>query len=624
MKRLSAFLLFLFYSAVLSAQADYEHIIAFDIDIYVQKDASIEVTERITVFAEGIQIKRGIFRTLPSKRNLNNRTSRVKYDVVSVKRDGVKEKYHTARESGDFLIYIGDKNKTLERGIYEYEITYKSPNHIGFFDDFDEIYWNVTGNDWDFDIARVSARVHLPEGTSVLSQSCYTGYYNSTSTDNCTSRTLSDQTIEWTSQNLTSLQGLTVAAGFNQGVITKPKMPFYVGKTFLRNVLSVLGLGLLTLMWRLWDKHGRDHEKPTVYPQFRVPKDFSPASLAYVAKEKFDNKYITTSIINLAVKGYIQIKEETKKSLFSSKTHYNLVKLKEGDSGLPIEEAGLMSDLFRRENEVSIDGKYQSVIGTAVTNYQNNLNKKEGKLISKGSNRKYTIYIFLAISAVFWGLMFLANRHSFHEVKSVAAIVTYVFSAFYFVLLLVVRTSISKYIWIIPSLVIIFFILASVGADSSGNLYHMAINSVLVGMLLLGAFSYLIKQPSEELLESQSLIEGFKMYLQAAESEIIKFFNPPKMTPELFERYLPYAIALGVEGIWGKKFEQQMAQSATQYESSWYHGTSGFSSNKLSGMTNSFTSSMARSSTAPSSSGSGSGGGGFSGGGGGGGGGGGW
>ena len=158
------------------------------------------------------------------------------------------------------------------------------------------------------------------------------------------------------------------------------------------------------------------------------------------------------------------------------------------------------------------------------------------------------------------------------------------------------------------------------------------INNVYAEIILLvfGAISmiyylYLIRQPSTEKLRMQSLIKGFDMYLGAAEEEQIKFFNPPKLTPEIFEKYLPYAIVLGTEKIWGKKFQNMLEASSlepSQYHSSWYTGNMISPALFTSSLNSSFTQAISSASSPPSSSGSG--GGGFSGGGGGGGGGGGW
>jgi uncharacterized membrane protein len=154
--------------------------------------------------------------------------------------------------------------------------------------------------------------------------------------------------------------------------------------------------------------------------------------------------------------------------------------------------------------------------------------------------------------------------------------------------------------------------------------------AVLSGIVAINVvFYYLLKAPT--LLGRRILdqIEGFKMFLSVAEKDRLNLLNPPDRTPELFERYLPYALALGVEQAWAQQFADVLARAAvdgTTYSPAWYSG-SGWSTARVgafsSSLGSSLSSSISSSSTAPGSS-SGFGGGGGSGGGGGGGGGGGW
>nr|MBP9159706.1 DUF2207 domain-containing protein [Flavobacteriales bacterium] len=148
---------------------------------------------------------------------------------------------------------------------------------------------------------------------------------------------------------------------------------------------------------------------------------------------------------------------------------------------------------------------------------------------------------------------------------------------------------------------------------------------LVVNFILFLVYTYLIKKPSVEKQALLSQLKGFKMYLSAAEEKQIQHFNPPTLTPEVFEKFLPYAIAFKVEKIWGDRFQDMLSKALIDksYQPGWYNGSvmnyGVFSSH----MNSSLSSSVSSSSTPPSSSG-GSGGGGFSGGGGGGGGGGGW
>jgi uncharacterized membrane protein YgcG len=160
----------------------------------------------------------------------------------------------------------------------------------------------------------------------------------------------------------------------------------------------------------------------------------------------------------------------------------------------------------------------------------------------------------------------------------------------------------------------------------------LASAALIAGGVLAYVFYHLLKAPTALGASTLDQIDGFKMFLDTAEKDRLEMLNPPQVTPEVFEKFLPYAIALDCENQWSKKFEAQAAAAGIGsdqnygYTPLWYAGgnfsrlgTAGF----VSSIGSSLGSAAASASTAPGSS-SGSGGGGFSGGGGGGGGGGGW
>ncbi len=155
-----------------------ERIVSFHADIDVQTDGGMSVLETITVRAEGRDIKRGIYRDLPTdyRDNLGRRIS-VAYTDIGVLRDGRPEPHHEKVLGNDIRITIGDKNHFLETGQYTYTLSYRTDRQLGFFDDRDELYWNVTGNGWRFPIDTASASVRLPSTVpgAEMALEAYTG-----------------------------------------------------------------------------------------------------------------------------------------------------------------------------------------------------------------------------------------------------------------------------------------------------------------------------------------------------------------------------------------------------------------------------------------------------------------
>ncbi len=641
MKRLILGFFLLFFSFGIAQDLDindndvynYEHIFSFHSDIVISKDAETTITEKIKVYADGNIIKRGIFRSLPLSRNINGKNIRIKYDIISIKKDGSKENYRTDKTNSDLGIYFGSKDVILNPGIYEYELTYKTSDQIGFFDKYDEFYWNVNGGLWDFPVDKISAKVTLPEGAEILQQSCYTGNYGS-ETSNCTGKQLTSNTIEWSAKNLGRNEGLTIAVGFNRGIFTPPPPPGFLEKYGVLAVLLLAALGLLAYFYTSWQKYGVDPQKPIVYPQFNSPQNLSPASLGYLENEYYEDQMITASIVSLAVKGFIKIIEDDKRVLgiFGGK-EYTLEKIKEQDETLPKEEINLMNKLFSGEAiTVSFDGKYNSKIEYAVNDFKASLKFQHDPFLKKGNNTR-KLYLPIIVIAVLYGLgLYFSYQVSYSDLHMGAGIPLGAGALFVGVFLSVLfeRSNAIKVLFAFISLGMIALLvtLFSVDTQRSENLgFYASYGFLIFGFIGMVLFQYLIKQPTPEKLETQSLIEGFKMYLGTAEEKMLQFHNPPKMTPTVFETFLPYAMVLGVDKIWGDKFQCMLKNSslgAQGYQSNWFVGASLMNMNFTNTLTSSLSQSIASSSTQPSSSGSGSGGGGFSGGGGGGGGGGGW
>ncbi len=200
-----------------------ERITSFDSVIQVDLSGVLTVIETIAVAAEGDQIKRGIYRDFPT--DYTNRAGirvKVGFKILSVKRDSRSEPYHTKRQGNGVRLYIGDKNVFLNPGPYTYSITYQTDRQIGFFADYDELYWNVTGNDWAFPIEQATATIVLPAGTAILQYSAYTGRQGSTAFNAKLVESAADEISFRTTAPLAPREGLTIAAAWPKGIIPEP------------------------------------------------------------------------------------------------------------------------------------------------------------------------------------------------------------------------------------------------------------------------------------------------------------------------------------------------------------------------------------------------------------------
>ncbi len=630
---------FLIIVAVLlcfQAQAT-EEILKFHSEIQVEKERSILVTETIQVRVEGVNIQRGIFRNIVTA-SLDENGRRIKHDmhVLEVLKNGVPESFSISSISGGQQLKIGHADVILSPGEYTYTIRYRMENQVRFFENYDEIYWNVTGNEWDFVIREASATVYLPGGATISQHQGYSGSYGASGCD-CIFEVTDANVITYASTApLRHSQGLTVAVGWNKGVVPPPSAAELRQQEIEKHFPLIIGLaGLLIIVSYYlfaWFKVGKDPEKGIIIPRFDAPAGYSPAATRFVHEMGFDKTAFTASVVNMAIKGFLRIEKLGKT--------YELKKITEDKTMLSKGERKIAEALFKNSSSITIKQSNHTKLRKSISNLEEQLEvdfmklnfKKNivwwipGLLLSIAtfiavlilSFRDEEIFItilfggFISCFALsfIWGF-YTAAKHSRGIAKVIFSLITIAMSL--------------GLIWLGYNLVTDF------GTDF-GLLFKIApFFLIIFSMLLMNIlFYHLIKAPTIAGRKRMDEIEGLKMYLEVAEKHRFDKLNPPEMTPQLFEKLLPYAIALNVENKWGEQFDDilEKAMQSNEYEPTWYRGGSGeiFRANAFaSTLGSNFSSAISSASVSPqSSSSSGSGGGGFSGGGGGGGGGGGW
>jgi len=242
-----------------------ERILDYRTDVQVHADGSLIVTENIRVRSEGENIRRGIYRDFPtSYTDRFGNHYQAGLNVLDVQRDGVAEPFHTENRSNGVRIYIGSSDRLLSNGIHEYRLRFYTDRQLGFFESYDELYWNVTGNGWIFPIDHASVRIGLPAPVNAddLRTAFYTGPDGANGQD-AELRIVNEQTVRFeTTQGLRAHEGLTVALGWPKGVVNEPTTSTKIGYFLQDNGSAlVLLIGLLApLAWYFWawDRYGRD------------------------------------------------------------------------------------------------------------------------------------------------------------------------------------------------------------------------------------------------------------------------------------------------------------------------------------------------------------------------------
>ena len=557
--------------AVLStAAAADERILGFHSDIRVFSDGMLEVTETITVRAEGHQIRRGIYRDFPvdyEDRLGNN--YRIRLEPLGVLRNDRSEPYHTVRSGRDVRTYFGSRNRYLDHGEHTYVFRYRVNRMLGFFEQHDELYWNVTGNNWVFPIDRATATVTLEFDAprEALIVDGYTGRFGSRAQDY--GRYLDEQgDVHFAANNvLPPAHGLTIVVGWPKGFVTEPTAVTRIGWLLQDNLNLLLAaagfLLLLAYYIPVWLKHGKDPDEGVIVTRYEPPRGFSPASLRYIRQMYYDDKVMTAAIVNLAVKGYLEISQD-------GDTH-ELRKLDamRAHGALAPGEKELYEELFAKQDVVILENTNHEVLGGA-----------------RSAHRKS-----------------LVDDYKQHYFKT------------------------NGLLNIPAGIIVIGFTVLALKTGNGATLPVIA--TIVLSFVTMAFFAIVMKRPT---LRGRKLLDemmGFSDYLEIAEKDEMNLRNPPDKTPQLFEAMLPYALALGVEQAWSEKFTEVLAAlrnpDGSAWHPSWYHGD--WNTANLSDTTGALSSglnSAVSSSVSPPGSSSGGGGGGSSGGGGGGGGGGGW
>ncbi len=550
------------------------------------QDGWIEVTEHIKVRAEGNRIKRGIYRDFPTdyQDKLGN-DHVVSFEPLAVLRNDAPEDFHPSDYYNGVRVYFGSSSRWIDHGIHDYTFRYRASRMLGYFEQHDELYWNVTGLDWAFPIDKASATVTFefePQANEVFVEA-YTGPAGGTGRDYSAGIDDTARVSFATTGRLPAHHGLTIVVGWSKGYVDEPSDLQRLGWVLKDNanfLTALVGLLLLLAYYiSVWRHFGKDPEASVLVTRYEPPDGFSPASLRYIRQMYYDNKTMTAAVVNLAVKGYLRINATVKPSGFfsfgSKENEHSLTKTSPGEnasaemSALAPGEKELYDELFRDGETIVLENENHEQLGEAKSaharslrvDYRNKYFKKNGLL-----NVPAILIVFLA-------------------------------------------TILSLMIGSKPT--------------------PLVIVTVIAMFLTMAFFAIIMKRPTMRGRKLLDEMAGFRDYLEVAEKDELNLRNPPDKTPQLFEAYLPYALALGVDQQWAEKFAAVLSSvqetDGRPYAPVWYNGAWSVSDLSVSTahLSSSLNTAISSAVTPPGSS-SGGGGGGFSGGGGGGGGGGGW
>lgn len=558
-KKLTIFLIGLFFALAsfvfkeeVSAVSYSEKIKNFDVEISINPDSSLLVKESI-LYDFGGHLRHGIFRDIPKKD--------IEIKVLEVKDEFNNPYPYSVKRKGKYLdIKIGDPDKLI-KGEHLYNISYKIGWGIKFFKGHDELYWNVTGNEWEVPIESSGVKIHLPQeiARENLQFACFTGVFGSKEEDCVYGLDEKGDVYFESKRGFAPQEGLTIVLGLPKGIIFQPGIFQRIIWFIKRNWSLFVPFFVFLFLFKEWWQKGRDFPlKKPIIAQYEAPESLGPAEVGTIMKQKIKTQDVSATIIDLAVRGFIKIKEKKGKGLIFKKLDYIFVRLKDfsKDESLKNYERKILRSIFQNKESVTLSG--------LKNNFYRHFSPIKNKIYKELGSGGY----------------FVSRPDK-------------------------VR---GKWLAVGIGIIILGFSLLSLGIGMA---------FIFSGVLFL-IFSFFMPKRTKKGADAYWKCLGLKEYIDTAERYRLQFQEQEK----IFEKYLPYAIVFGIVNKWAKAFEGIYITPPSWYEGDFGPSFSVlvFShslQNTLSQMNSAFVS-------RPGGRGSGFGGGGFSGGGGGGGGGGSW
>jgi uncharacterized membrane protein len=491
----------------------------FDAQIQVHPDGTIDVTEVIEAQFTGAW--HGIYRTIPVEytddAGLNY--TLLLDQISATDSDGEKLKLEQNREGRNikFKMYVPAAEDATRTILLHYRVL----DALRFFADHDELYWNVTGNEWDNQIDLVTAHIELPSGVTGLHAVAYTGVTGSRTEDARVE--IKDNVVDVTStRRLGFRQGLTAVVGFDKGFVHPPSASMQFARFLKSNSpLLIPFIAFLVMLW-LWWTRGRDPQRLAISVQYEPPDKLTPGECGTLVDNEAAMRDITATLVDLAVKGYLTIEQKEESHLLGlthSKDYiFHMKKPPAEWASARSHEQEMLSALFD-------DGASTDVA------------------LSELQNHFYT-HLPAIRERIFSALM--SDGYYLHRPDTVK----------------------QGYI---GAGLLIGGLLVFGGAGYFANATGIAAGSWILAGIATGVviciFGMFMSARTITGARALEKVLGFEEFLGRVEKDQIERLEK---TPELFEKFLPYAMALRVEKKWVQAFSG-IALPPPQ----WYQGSYG-------------------------------------------------
>jgi len=500
----------------------------FDAAIELTPAGELRVVETLTVVF--LSEHHGIERFIPVSYGTPLGT-RVTMDLRlgEVTLDGQSVPVQTSRSAGRQYVRIGDPDTTLT-GTHVYRIAYSAGRVLLFHDDYLQLYWNVTGNDWEIPIRQSTATLTLPSEVSPenVSATSYVGSAGSTARGQTATADASGR-FSFAAGALNPGSGLTIDVAIPRSLlpISPPTFAQNLARFLWDNKLALLPIVTLIVMFVLWYRLGRDPRKGVIAPAFEPPSDLGPGAAGVLVDDRMDLRDVSAMVIGLAVSGHLAIREDAPVSdsladkarawVGGSGGSYTFVRGRRSPDELSAAEKALYDAIFptaeTKETALdSLENRFYKHLPTIRVRLFDELIEK--RFYTQNPERTRAAYAG-------WGGSLVA---------------------------------------------------AGVGLGFVTSSLYVAVALALSGLIVL-AFSPIMPRKTQKGVAALVDVLGLAEYIHRAEVDRIEFTDAPAKSPERFERLLPYAVALGLTSIWVRQFEGLLREPPQ-----WYTGAPTFNS----------------------------------------------
>jgi hypothetical protein len=580
-------------------------VVSYRSEITVNRNDTLLVREAILVSATDPKLFEKIHRDFPSlDHDRFGNVYPVHLEVTSLALDEQPEDYHLEKLPDGLRVCLGKRGASLSPGEHKYVLTYTLNRALGFFSDHDELYWNVTGSGWTFPIQEVSASVHLPAGIAraAVLLDAYTGLPGSARSDYSVSFDAQGNAKFRTTRPLAPPETLTIVVRWPKGFVRLPNddenYQYFLEDNQVR-LLGTAGLLLVLVYYTVaWFLGGRRRAAGLLMPRNSPPRGFSPAAVRYLWRRYFDQKALVVDLVDLAVKRRIAILEDGAGTYILGRLKAHLqptdtAPLRAGGGWEPLptitaDQKLVLRKLFTLSGTIRLEHENYDLVGGALEALHRDLySHLEWVYFLKNSSYLVPGLLISLLCVVRSGFAVPGASHVITVIVTAGLLIWSLACAALAVAGLIAWRNVisdpqpSAAAWK-QALTTTGVAIAVFGGEIVGlGVVAWATSGMVALLLVLQAlFSYtfhcLLKLSGRSGRPLQDQIEAFRMFLTEADKDRYKVLVALPKTPAVFEKFLPYALALNVERAWSEKFAAVLAQAArpraTSYSPTWYSG----------------------------------------------------